>query len=143
MHGTNRQPFTADIPFALPPDSVEITLDLPMPTSANRLWRRNRNSTKPFCSKEYMAWKEEADMTVMAARQFPKRKIRGPFEIDVQLSSNHRGDGDNRLKSLLDWLTSRDIIRDDSDCRRGSWEWVEPERAPRGVRVILRSLHHG
>ena len=143
MRGVARAPFTAadfDRPFGLPTDSVEITLDVPMPTSANRLWRRNRNSIKPFISKEYLAWKEEADMTVMAARQFPKLKIHGPYEMTVLLSTAHRGDGDNRLKAIGDWLQSRDIVRNDSDCRRGSWVWVTPECAPRGCRVIVRSL---
>ncbi len=79
-------------------------------------------------------------MTVMAARQFPKRKISGPYEMELLLSNEHRGDGDNRLKAVGDWLQSRDIIRNDSDCRRGSWAWVEPDQAPRGCRVILRSL---
>jgi len=122
------------------PPSVEIVLDLPMPTSANRLWRHNRHSKKPFCSKEYLAWKEEADMTVMAARQFPKRKITGPYEMQLLLSTEHRGDGDNRLKAIGDYLQSREIVRNDSDCRRGSWAWVEPERAPRGCRVVLKGL---
>lgn len=147
MRGTNRPPFTADIqdvserPFALPADSIEITLDLPMPTSANKLWRHNRNSRKPFCSKEYLAWKEHADMSVMAARQFPKCKIQGLYEMQVLLNNEHGGDGDNRLKAIGDWLQSRDIVRNDRDCRKGSWEWIEPERAPKGCRVILRSLH--
>ncbi len=141
MHGTNRPPFVA--PFALPADSLEITLDLPMPPSTNRLWRsatvRATRKTRYYKSPEYLGWCEQADITVMAARAFPKRKITGPFTIEIQLG-NGRGDGDNRIKALLDWLQSRDIIRNDSDCRRGSWAWVDPERAPRGCRVILRSL---
>jgi hypothetical protein len=135
-----------DRPFALPTDSVEITLDLPMPTSTNRLY--GRRSTYPggplkgvHKSPEYVRWMEAADMTVMAAKQYPKSKIQGSFEVEILLSTEHGGDGDNRIKALLDWLQSRDIVHNDSDCRRGSWAWVEPKRAPKGCRVILRSLH--
>ena len=133
-----------DRPFGLPADSIEITLDLPMPTSTNRLYGRNR-TRGVHRSAEYVRWMEQADITVMAAKQYPKHKITGPFEAEILLSlgrtGNGKGDGDNRLKSCLDWLQSRDIVRNDSDCRRGSWAWVEPERAPKGCRVVLRSLH--
>jgi Holliday junction resolvase RusA-like endonuclease len=119
-------------------DAVEVVLDLPTPTSTNRLYDRGRKGVHR--SAEYVRWMEEADMTVMAAKQYPKRKIQGLFEARILLSEIHRGDGDNRIKAALDWLQSRDIVRNDSDCRRGSWAWVEPERAPRGCRVIIRSL---
>jgi hypothetical protein len=117
------------------PSSVEIVLDLPIPTSTNRLYTRSRNG---ICrSDEYVIWAEEADMTVMAARAYPKRKITGPFEVTILLSTKHGGDGDNRIKAALDWLQSREIVRNDVDCRRGSWAWVDPDQAPRGCRVIL------
>jgi Holliday junction resolvase RusA-like endonuclease len=119
--------------------ALEIVLDLPMPTSTNRIWRTGRGRT--YRSKEYVAWCEQADLMVMAAKQYPKRKIQGPFEAQILLSELHRGDGDNRIKAACDWLQSRDIVRDDSDCRRGSWAWVSPEQAPRGCRVIIRSMH--
>ncbi len=139
MYGTNRPPFVDASPFGLPADSVEITLDLPMPTSTNKIWRAGRGHV--YRSKEYIAWQEHADMTVMASKQYPKRKLCGPYEMKLLLSIEHGGDGSNRIKALEDWLQSRDIIRNDSDCRRGSWAWVSPEEAPKGCRVILRSLH--
>jgi Holliday junction resolvase RusA-like endonuclease len=130
-----------DRPFGLPADSIEITLDLPMPTSVNQNWRSGRG--RVYRSKAYLQWIEQADIAVMAAKQYPKRKIVGPFEIQLLLSETAAGlsDGDNRIKAALDWLQSRDVVRNDSDCRRGSWAWVEPSMAPKGCRVILRSLH--
>ena len=128
MHGINRPPFLG---------TLEITLDLPMPTSTNRLWGTGRG--RKWNSAEYNSWREECDYLVMAARLARDAKITGPFEIEILLGEG-RGDGDNRIKALLDWLQSREIIRNDSDCRRGSWAWVEPSEAPRGCRVILRSL---
>jgi Holliday junction resolvase RusA-like endonuclease len=131
-----------DRPFALPADSVEITLDLPMPVSTNKIWRTGRGRT--YRSKEYVLWCERADMAVMVTKKpGPLPKIYGLFEVEIRLSSAGRKgrDGDNYCKSVLDFCQSRDIVRNDSDCRRGSWAWVEPERAPKGVRVILKSLH--
>jgi Holliday junction resolvase RusA-like endonuclease len=120
------------------PSSVEIVLDLPMPTSTNRLYGRGRGPVAyVHRSDEYVSWMEEADMAVMADRAYPKRTIAGPFEVVIMLSRKHRGDGDNRIKAALDWLQSREIVRNDVDCRRGSWAWVDPGQAPRGCRVIL------
>src|SRR5271166_341372 len=124
-------------PFALPADSVETVIDLPMPPSTNRLWRSGRG--RVYKSKQYLDWMDAADAHVMASRQFPKRKITGPFTIHIALNTLEGGDGDNRIKAPLDWLQSRDIVRNDSDCVKGAWEWVEPARAPQGVRVTLRS----
>jgi Holliday junction resolvase RusA-like endonuclease len=122
-------------------DSVEITLDLPMPVSTNKIWRTGRGRT--YRSKEYVAWCEQADMTVMATKK-PGRlqKINGPFEVEILLSTVGRKgrDGDNYCKATLDWLQSRDVVRDDCNCKFGSWRWVPPEQAPKGARVILRSL---
>jgi Holliday junction resolvase RusA-like endonuclease len=121
-------------------DPIEIAIDLPIPTSTNRLYERTRKGGVRR-SAAYVAWLEEADATVMATRQYPRRKIQGAFEFELLLSADHRGDGDNFCKAALDWLQSRDVIRNDSDCRRGSWAWVSPEQAPCGARVILRSIH--
>ena len=70
-------------------------------------------------------------------------KINGAFEVEILLSNAGRKgrDGDNYCKATLDFCQSRDIIRNDSDCRKGSWAWVQPEQAPFGARVILRSLN--
>lgn len=131
MLGVNRAPFIAN-------QDIQITLDLPMPTSTNRIWRVARN--RIIKSAEYIAWQEAADMTVMAAKAYPRQKITGPYEMELLLNATYRGDGSNRIKACEDWLQSRDIVRNDADCQHGSWAWVEPEQAPRGCRVILRSL---
>lgn len=134
----------AERPFALPADSIEIVLDLPFPPSVNTIWRwgKGKQHGRIHRSARYLRWMKNADMAVMAAKQYPRRKISGHFAVDILLSVTAGiGDGDNRIKATLDWLQSRDIIADDKFCIKGRWEWVEPERAPRGCRVTLRSFH--
>jgi Holliday junction resolvase RusA-like endonuclease len=118
---------------------IEIVLDVPLPPSANRLWRSARG--RVFKSREYTEWMLQADLSVIGNRQYPKRKITGQFEIRILLSNKgRRGDGDNRVKGCLDFCESRQIVSNDKHCERGSWEWVAPAQAPQGCRVILKSL---
>jgi crossover junction endodeoxyribonuclease RusA len=113
--------------------STEIVLDLPFPVSTNRLWRANRG--RVHRSKAYIAWTEAADATVMASRQFPKKKIHGPFTAQIILNPAFgRGDADNHAKAPLDWCVSRGFVGDDRDCRRLTIEWGEAEH---GCRLIL------
>jgi Holliday junction resolvase RusA-like endonuclease len=65
----------------------------------------------------------------------PKKRIEGPFTAHITLSQKVRGDIDNRIKGLLDFLQSREIIRNDSDCQRVTAEWGEAEA---GCRLTLR-----
>ncbi len=129
-----------DRPFALPADSIEIVLDLPFPPSVNHIWRRTKQ--RVYRSAKYLRWMTNCDMAVMAAKQYPRRKITGKFEAHILLNeqSGH-GDADNRIKVVLDWLQSRDIVAEDKHCRDVRATWVDHDRAPKGCRVTLRSLH--
>lgn len=130
----------ADRPFALPADAIEITLDLPFPPSVNHIWKRSKLGVHR--SAKYLRWMKNADMMVMAAKQYPRRKIEGLFEAHIWLDEDAGdGDCDNRVKVCLDWLQSRDVVVNDKNCRRLTVEWAAHERAPRGCRVTLRSLH--
>jgi Holliday junction resolvase RusA-like endonuclease len=119
-------------------EPVEIVLDLPFPPSMNRIWRAGgRKSTggrTVYRSDEYLDWMREADNLVMARRAFPKRKIHGAFSAEVTLSRKVRGDVDNRIKALLDFLQSREIIKNDSNCKRLT---VERGEAECGCQVVL------
>jgi crossover junction endodeoxyribonuclease RusA len=114
-------------------EQIEIVLDLPAPPSVNRLWRSGRK--RVFRSKAYVDWLRAADAAVMASRRFPKKKIEGPFAAHVTLSRKVRGDLDNRVKGLLDFLQSREIIKNDSNCKRLT---VERGEAEAGCRLTLR-----
>jgi Holliday junction resolvase RusA-like endonuclease len=120
--------------------ALSICLDLPMPPSTNRIWRYT--GRRMHKSEEYMEWLNAADMYVISTRQFPKQKIHGPFRCIIELNNDLRGssDGDNRIKAVLDWCQSREIIRNDGDCVGGKWTWVSPAAAPEGCRIILWSV---
>ena len=128
--------------------ALSITLDLPFPPSTNRIWRQaplvaaSRPRGREYRSKEYTDWLNAADMYVISTRQFPKQKIHGPFGCLIDLNRKRgRGDGDNRIKALLDWCQSREIIRNDSDCRYGHLgSGLIPIAAPEGCRLTLWSL---
>lgn len=126
---------TSDRPFA-PPADIEV--DLPMPPSVNRIWRANRaGKNKVSISPEYDQWRRHADRLAMALGSCRGvKKIMGKFEAKIVLK-RQKGDLDNRVKGVLDWAQSRELIRDDQDCERLIVEWGE---APHGCRLILRPV---
>ncbi len=126
-----------------PPDSASlvIVLDLPFPPSTNRIWRTRARptGTSVYLAPEYRKWKDRADMTVLSLRQYPRRKIGGAFTADIVLDVGQRkarGDLDNRIKATLDWIVTREIVRDDRDLDALTVSWGE---APHGARVTLRA----
>jgi len=135
---------TADIPFALPPDLITTVVDLPMPPSTNRLWSHGENGRggKVFLGPAYRKWKAQADLLAIANRVYRGIEvITGPFEAHIALNKTvGKGDLDNRVKALLDWAQSREMIRNDKFCMRLIVEWVEPANAPDGCRLTLREM---
>ena len=92
-------------------------------------------------SQQYVKWRNHADLTVIENRQSARSQggmIRGAFRAMIALDrSHHRGDGDNRIKALLDWAQSREYVENDSLCAGGSWEWVGAADAPCGARLTI------
>jgi len=117
---------------------TEIVFDLPVPPSVNRIWRANRAGPKRVSiSPEYDRWKKNADALAMSLGAFKGvRMIVGKFEADIVVK-RCQGDLDNRVKGLLDWAQSRNIILDDKHCERLTIEWGD---APHGCRLTLRAL---
>ena len=132
-------PQRADVsapPFAVP---IVTVLDLPMPPSTNRIWARSPGGIT--LSKDYRAWKESADKFVLYTGAWRRAtKIPGRFTATIVLDANDRrrtGDADNRVKAVLDWCQSRELIRNDSDLDWCEFGWGE---APHGCRVTLREV---
>ena len=132
-----RQRPEIDRPFGLPADSVEFTLDLPMPPSINRL-RKITGVGRGLLA----GWHRGADAQLLASRAgaFVGR-IKGPCEATIELDENATGiDLDNCLKAVLDYAVSREFIPDDSPkfIRRVVLVWG---MGGGGCRLTLRSLH--
>lgn len=123
---------TSDPPFACSPD---ITVHLPMPPSVNRIWRSNKaGKGRVSISPEYDRWKKRADMLAISmAALRGVRKIKGAFEARITIARG-RGDLDNRIKGVLDWAQSRELVADDKHCERLVVEYGD---APHGCVLVL------
>jgi len=80
---------------------MTITIELPLPPSANKYWRKGRNGIT-YVSKEAESFKEEVGWAAVAAQLEP---IEGPvgMTIDAYICDTRR-DLDNCCKILLDAL---------------------------------------
>jgi Holliday junction resolvase RusA-like endonuclease len=115
---------------------------LPFPPSVNAMYRNvaGRGRAK---SGVYRSWETAAGWDLN--RQNPKR-IKGPVILEIYLedSPTTRGDADNRIKPISDFLVANRIIEGDQKkyVRRITVSWSENTR---GCRVSIRpaSLHGG
>ncbi len=120
---------------------MTITLTLPFPPSANRLWTRafvgrtreglpKRGMRK---TDEYTAWLKAAGWEAKAQRQKP---ISGPYRLSIHASrpDKRRRDIDNLIKSTSDLLQAVRLVGDDSDCEMVSARWVT---SGEGITVIV------
>ena len=98
-----------------------IELKLPLPPSANAIWRSNRSHvhnrrhTRPGFTQA--GWEARA--------QHPD-KIEGAysFSIEAVCPDQRRRDLDNLIKLVGDLLASIGVIEDDRLCQKVSAEWI-------------------
>lgn len=138
--GVPGQPNTADVscpPFALGDD---VMLDLPVPPSVNKTRRYDMASTKLVC-----AWKDRAEPMVLAAKTSAINPLRlsriKRFEVAIIVSEDHTEmDLDNGIKTLIDYLKTIGVIRDDAkkNMRGLTVIWGSSTDAPEGCRVFVR-----
>lgn len=116
----------------------DIEVHLPMPPSVNRIWRANKAGSKRVStSQEYRNWRAHADILAISMRALHGvKKIQGPFEAHIVIKRG-RGDLDNRIKGVLDWAQSRELVRNDSDCQKLLVEYGD---APHGCKLTLRPV---
>ena len=116
-----------------------LVVDLPMPSSVNQIWRQRRaKAGKPhvYSSPQYKAWVNECDALCMANRWHKLGVRSGKYRVAITLNSSmRRGDCDNRIKPILDWLSRAGLTPDDRHCDAASVEWGT---APSGCRVIVQ-----
>src|SRR5580765_7604102 len=104
---------------------MQIVLDLPFPPSTNELWRVGVRTM--YESMKYKTWK--ADAAVMFYQRFAAKKRPQPFDkfyVYIIIDSCRRSarmDSDNRIKAPLDFCQSAGLIKNDSRCEGGIWQW--------------------
>jgi Holliday junction resolvase RusA-like endonuclease len=118
-----------------------IVLDLPLPTSTNRIWRRGHSrrtgNTWTYLSKSYQNWKLKAEAALKQQRPaMTVVRIEGPFDVDLVITKAKRFklDLDNRIKSCLDFAVQSGLIQDDKFQNVVTVRWG---KAPMGARLTL------
>lgn len=113
-----------------------ITLSLPYPPSANRLWRavQGRN----IKSREYRDWMIEAYASVLRSLGRPPHKILGPYRMTLVADrpDKRRRDLSNLLKATEDFLTYCGAIEDDSNATSILMQWSELTPAKPGAITV-------
>jgi Holliday junction resolvase RusA-like endonuclease len=92
-----------------------ITLCLPVPPSSNAMYanaRRGRVKTEA-----YLDWIAEADAYYLQQKRSIE-PLRGDYRLTIRLPANTKGDLDNRIKAVSDYLVSREITSDDKHCQQ-------------------------
>ena len=103
-------------------------LTIPVPPSVNGAWR-NVPGKGRVRTGAYKTWATAAGWAVKA--QHPgAQPMLGDLSVSIRIKRPRKGcDVDNRIKPILDLLTSMSIIGDDSQVVRVSCEWADVEGA--------------
>jgi len=108
-----------------------VIADLPVPPSANRMWRHARGRT--YRSPEYEAWRESAGLLLNAQRK--GFSITGPARMVLRIGKIHGArDGDNCLKPTADLCELVGIVENDRQFR--SWHGDMDDSVPAGRMVL-------
>jgi len=86
-----------------------IEIMLPMPPSANRIWRSARG--RVFRSAEYDSWEKSV---LWLIRQATKATFQERVDVSIELPCKGRGDADNRIKPVMDALVHAGVLKGDS-----------------------------
>lgn len=100
---------------------------LPVPPSANRIWRYAYGRARPYLNPTYKAWIRLADGLMLANTPMGGwPRIRGAFRAEIVLDRGKvrkNADLDNRTKTIFDYLQRVGLIENDKHCAGFSVEW--------------------
>lgn len=91
-----------------------ITVDLPWPPTANKIWRSGNK--RVYRSQKYESWLKEA---FYIFKESKPKKIDGLFSAEIHLHppDQRHHDIDNRIKPILDLCQHVGVISNDRFCR--------------------------
>jgi Holliday junction resolvase RusA-like endonuclease len=116
-----------------------ITLVLPIPPSANDLFDGGQKTKRRFKSQRYRDWEAEAGSSLW--EQKPLGTVIGAYEVAIILPEMMRGDVDNRIKAVVDFLGPKGmgLTPDDKHMWKVSVE-RNPNVEPGWCHVTARSI---
>lgn len=114
---------------------VKIVLSLPLPPSANRLWRTGRG--KIYRSDIYNSWLGEVVWIIV--RQSQSKRVTGSYKLTILATppDKRKRDLDNLLKAASDALVKSGIIDGDHLCRWIEAKWVDGDP---GCQLIVEEI---
>lgn len=119
--------------------SDALVLHFPTPISVNAAYaNRKRGKGKGrYKTGDYRRWLARADEALIQQKHaWHNRDIDGPLVLEIKLPLSTRGDVDNRVKVLSDYLVSRRITPDDRHHQKVS---IERADVPCCVVTITRA----
>lgn len=126
---------------------MKTTIHLPMPPSVNRIWRSNKAGKRMVSrSPLYREWIQSADdLSLVLAQLRGIKRIPGRFTAEITLPFDDRGqdppfDIDNRIKGVLDWAQSRELVVNDRRAMAVNIKWGKPADAPYGCKLELTGV---
>lgn len=114
-----------------------LTLTLPVPPSANDLFDGGRKTKRRFKSQRYKDWEAEAESSLW--EQKPFGLVIGAYEVGITLPEMMRGDIDNRIKGLVDFMAQKGLTPDDKHLWKVSIR-RDPNVPPGKCHVAARSI---
>lgn len=97
-----------------------VQLDLPLPPTANVIWRTTRTG-RTYLNPKYTAWRKAALVSMWTQKPaggFPF--FDGAFEAHIAVALKMQGDIDNRVKPLFGFLATANIIANDKHAQKAS-----------------------
>lgn len=110
-----------------------LTVTLPYPPSANRMWRHV--GSKVLRSAEYERWRKACTLIIKAETR--GNGLLGPYTLSLAIGrpDRRRRDIDNLIKPVGDVLVLAGAVVDDCDCQRVEAAWAVDVTGVR-VRVL-------
>lgn len=96
-----------------------IEINLPVPPSVNALYANRKGGGGRFKTKAYRDWIANADAYFLAQRRrLDPEFISAPYELEIRIPKATRGDADNRVKAVSDFLVRVQVTPDDRHCQK-------------------------
>jgi Holliday junction resolvase RusA-like endonuclease len=96
--------------MALPSVADPIILLLPLPPSANRIWRNNRKSAEYRKWIEVAGWEAKTQLVGIA-------QIKGEFSVKLEIDPGRKDLDNSCIKTALDLCQAMGAIKNDKLCR--------------------------